>query len=119
MFYGGRGTGGSFSFGKLWMHTDTLLFPPLPTLPTCLPLQCVKYFIEYQALVLSKLFPQPKELQIRLAERLLSHLMHEVVSLDFTNNHYQPTHWGEMKSSESRQLIDFFFMLISEVASSR
>ena len=101
--------------GNLWMRTDTLLLPPLPTL---LPLQCVKYFIEYQALVLSKLFPQPEELETRLAERLLSHLTHEVVSLHFTSHPYQPTHWGEMKSSESRQLIEFFFKLISEVASS-
>ena len=101
------------------MHTDTVLLPPLPTLPTCLPLQCVKHFIEYQALVLSKLFPQPQELETCLAERLLSHLTHEVVSVQFTSNHNQPTHWGEMKSSESRQLIEFFFKLISEVASSR
>ncbi|KAL8603370.1 hypothetical protein ACOMHN_039733 [Nucella lapillus] len=81
----------------------------------------VKYFIEYQAIVLSKLFPLPQDLETRLVECLLSHLTHQSVtlSLTFTPAPSQPSHWGEMRSSEALRLIEFFFKLVEEVSAPR
>ena len=84
--------------------------------------QSVTHFIEYQALVLSKVFPQSEDLETRLAERLLSHLTHHGVVLhlsSFTHNTHQPSHWGEMRSNEAKLLMEFFFRLIDEIAAPR
>ncbi|XP_076468924.1 protein tyrosine phosphatase domain-containing protein 1-like [Babylonia areolata] len=81
----------------------------------------IKHFTEYQARVLSRLFPQTEDLETRLVERLLSHLTHQTVTLNptFTPHQDQPSHWGEMRSNEATRLIEFFFRLIDQIAMPR